>query len=144
MKKILLICGPNINLIGFRDHSHYGKTTFEDLNKMILNYCKENRVDIEIFQSNHEGEIIDKIQWARTHSDGIVINPGAYAHYSYAIRDAIEAVKIPTIDIHISNTYNRENFRHNDVLAPVCQGVIVGLGINGFFLGLKALIDIIS
>ena len=144
MKKILLIYGPNINLIGFRDPKNYGNTSFDELNKMVLEFGSKNNIDIDIFQSNHEGEIIDKIQQTRNWADGIVINPGAYTHYSYAIRDAIEAAKIPTIDIHVSNTYMRENFRHKDVLAPVCQGIITGFGINGIFLGLKGLIDIIK
>lgn len=144
MKKILLIYGPNINLIGFRDPKIYGNTSFDELNKMVLEFGSENKLDIEIFQSNHEGEIIDKIHQARNWVNGIVINPGAYTHYSYAIRDAIDAVKVPTIDIHVSNTYKREDFRQIDVLAPVCQGIITGFGINGIFLGLRGLIDMIK
>lgn len=142
--KILLIYGPNINLMGSRDLIHYGDTSFDELNQMVLKYCHDHKIDIEIFQSNHEDEIIDKIHQARSGTDGILINPGAYVHYSYAIRDAIAAVKIPTIDVHVSNTYTRETFRHKDVLAPVCQGIIIGFGIKGNFLGLQGLIDMIS
>ncbi|MDI9596534.1 MAG: type II 3-dehydroquinate dehydratase [Atribacterota bacterium] len=144
MIKLLLIFGPNINLMGSRDPSHYGDTPFDSLNQMILKYASDNKVDIDIFQSNYEGAIIDKIHEAKNWADGILINPGAYVHYSYAIRDAIAAVKIPTIDVHISNTYAREAFREKDVLAPVCQGIITGFGVNGIFLGIKGLFDIIS
>ncbi len=144
MIKIFLIYGPNLNLTGIRDKKHYGDKLFEDINKMVLEYCENNEIEITIFQSNFEGKIIDKIHEARNNANGIIINPGAYAHYSYAIRDAIEAVDIPTIDIHFSNIYNRESFRHVDVCAPVCQGLITGLGINGIFLAIKGLVDIIS
>ncbi len=144
MIKLLLIFGPNINLMGSRDPSHYGDTPFDSLNQMIIKYGSDHKVDIDIFQSNYEGAIIDRIHEAKDYADGILINPGAYVHYSYAIRDAIAAVKIPTIDVHISNTYARERFRHDDVLASICQGIIIGFGINGIFLGLNGLLDIIS
>lgn len=144
MYRIVIIYGPNLNLLGIREPSHYGGTSFDELNEMVSDFCSKNEIDIEIFQSNHEGAIIDKIHRSRKEKDGILINPGAYSHYSYAIRDAITAVNLPTILVHISNTYKRESFRHNDVIAPVCQGIITGFGINGIFLGLKALIDMIS
>lgn len=140
MKKILIIHGPNINKVGSREVIYYGEKTIQQVNSEIIKFSNEHRVHIEIFQSNSEGEIIDKIQKSINNVDGIVINPGAYTHYSYAIRDAIEDSNLPTIEVHMSNIYNREKFRRKSVIAPMCKGQISGFGINSYLLAIKALI----
>lgn len=139
--KILVINGPNLNMLGIREPEKYGNTTFAELEKDIYAYSFELNIDIESFQSNHEGEIIDKIQQSLGNFDGIVINPGAYAHTSIAIRDAISSVNIPTVEVHMTNIHAREEFRQNSYITPVCVGQISGFGINVYKLGLKALIE---
>ncbi len=140
--KFLIINGPNINLLGTREPEIYGSMTLDDINKDIANYAKELGVEIETFQSNIEGEIVDKIQQARGVFDGIVINPAAYTHTSVAIRDAISAVGIKAVEVHISNIHAREEFRKNSFIAPVCVGQIAGFGAGSYKLALKALDDI--
>lgn len=142
-KNILIINGPNINLTGERESNVYGDVPYAKMNEQIVAICAKNSVDCEIFQSNHEGAIIDKLQAARGSFDGIVINAGAYTHYSYAIRDAIASIKIPCIEVHISNIYAREEFRHTSVIAPVCAGHIAGFGVNGYLLAVRGLIKMI-
>lgn len=134
---ILVIHGPNLNLLGKRDPKVYGSATLNEVNAYIEGYFK--KVKIDFFQSNHEGEIIDKIQQSEGLYSGIVINPGAFTHYSYAIRDAIEAISIPVVEVHISNIAAREEFRHKSVLSAVVKGTIAGMGIYGYVLAVQAI-----
>ena len=137
MKKILIINGPNLNLLGTREPEIYGKTTLKDIETELKNKASKLNVEIECFQSNHEGEIVDKIHSAKNNFDAIIINPAAYTHTSVAIRDAFSSVDIPAIEVHISNVYSREEFRHNSLIAPVVVGQIAGLGIQGYLLALE-------
>lgn len=134
--KILVINGPNINLLGIREKDIYGSTTYEELCKRLKEDAEDYSVELDIVQSNIEGEIINHIHNAFENYDGIIINPGAYTHYSIAIYDAIKAVNIPTIEVHISNIYNREEYRKKSVTAPACIGQISGLGIFGYALAI--------
>lgn len=138
MKKILVIHGPNLNLLGEREPGVYGSTSFDELNAEMLERAEKLGLAVEIFQSNHEGAIIDKLHAARKDFDGVIINAGAYTHYSYAIRDAIHDIHIPVIEVHISNVQAREEFRSKSVISPVCKGTIAGFGINSYFLALYA------
>lgn len=140
--KFLIINGPNINLLGTREPEIYGSMTLDDINKDIAKCAKELGVETETFQSNIEGEIVDKIQQAKGVFDGIVINPAAYTHTSVAIRDAISAVGIKAVEVHISNIHAREEFRKNSLIAPVCIGQITGFKANSYKLALRALVDI--
>ena len=141
--KILVINGPNINLLGIREKGIYGNQDYAYLEKLINDKANELGVEVEVFQSNHEGAIIDKIQQAYYDKvDGIVINPGAFTHYSYAVRDALASVAdIPKIEVHISNVHTREEFRHTSVTVPVCNGQVVGLGLNGYLYAVQAIKD---
>lgn len=139
--KLLVINGPNLNMLGIREPEKYGKTTLAELEKELHTYSFELGINLETYQSNCEGEIIDKIQQALTTFDGIIINPGGYTHTSVAIRDAISAVNLPCIEVHLTNIYAREEFRHKSLITPVCIGQIAGLGENGYKLGMKALCD---
>lgn len=139
MKKILVLHGPNINLTGIREPDTYGRMTLEDINQYILGRAHQLGLECDIFQSNHEGALIDKIHEALNGYDGIVINAGAYTHYSYAIRDAISSVKKPCVEVHMSNIHAREPFRHESVIAPVCVGQICGFGWRSYLLGVEAL-----
>ena len=141
---ILVVHGPNLNLLGEREPGVYGEETFEKLNNDIMAKSLELNVNCEIFQSNHEGEIIDRLHKARKEYDGVLINAGAYTHYSYAIRDAISAIKIPCIEIHISNIAAREEFRKNSVIAPVCRASISGFGRDSYILGMDGLVKMVS
>lgn len=132
MKRILILNGPNLNMLGKREQSIYGSNTLEDLHAELQKVANERNVDLSFFQSNHEGELIDKIHQAKDNYEGIIINPGAFTHYSYAICDAISAVMIPLVEVHISNIYKREEFRHHSVIAPVAIGQISGLGFYGY------------
>jgi len=138
LKKILVINGPNLNLLGQREKDIYGTETLEDIAVRTNIEAKNLNVDINFIQSNHEGEIIDRIHDARGKFDVIIINPGAYTHYSIAIRDAIKAVEIPTIEVHLSNIHSREEFRNRSVIAPVCVGQISGFGGNSYILAIRA------
>lgn len=139
IKKILVIHGPNLNLLGEREPDVYGDNGIDTLNSNIIDRAKEKGLECEIFQSNHEGAIIDRLHSARKNFDGVVINAGAYTHYSYAIRDAISAIKIPCIEVHISNVDARDAFRANSVIAPVCKGSISGFGFGSYYLAIQAL-----
>lgn len=139
IKKILVIHGPNLNLLGEREPGIYGSTGIDELNKNIIARAKEQGLECEIFQSNHEGAIIDKLHAARLKFDGVIINTGAYTHYSYAIRDAIAAIKIPCIEVHISNVFARDEFRSKSVIAPVCKGSICGFGFGSYYLAVIAM-----
>ena len=142
--KILIINGVNMNMLGFREPEKYGSMTLKDLEKDLYTYSFKLGVDIETFQSNFEGEIVEKIQSAKDNFDGIVINAGAYTHTSVAIRDAISAVNLPTVEVHMTNIYKREEFRHHSYLAPVCIGQISGFGVNSYKLGLNAIVNYIK
>lgn len=139
--KLLIINGPNLNMLGIREPEKYGKTTLKDIEKELYAYSFRLGIDIETFQSNLEGEIIDKIQKALGNFDGILINPGGYTHTSVAIRDAISSVNLPCVEVHMTNVYAREEFRQKSLIAPVCIGQITGFGENSYKLGLKALAD---
>ena len=139
MKKILVIHGPNLNLLGEREPGVYGTDTFESINAEIIAHAKVYDMECDIFQSNHEGAIIDKLHEARKVYDGVVLNAGAYTHYSYAIRDAIAAIKIPVVEVHLSNIHARDGFRENSVIAPVCVGQISGFGKYSYLMGVDAL-----
>ena len=142
MRKIRVINGPNINFTGIREKGIYGSMTLEDIEKNITEKAEELGIEAECYQSNHEGEIIDYLQSCYHDGvDGIVINPGAYTHYSYAIRDAIASINIPVVEVHMSNIHKREQFRHLSVTVPVCIGQICGLGAFGYELGLRAIIE---
>lgn len=137
--KILVVNGPNLNLLGEREPDVYGKITLDNINKKMSELANELKVEIEFFQSNHEGEIVEKIGKARKNFNGIIINPAAYTHTSVAIRDAISASGLPSVEVHISNIYAREEFRHKSLIAPVCKGQISGFGINSYLLALRAI-----
>lgn len=139
-QRLLFIFGPNLNLLGERETSLYGSMSYDTLIMKIAEEAKKRGVQTEFFQSNHEGEIVDKIHQKRKEIDGIIINPGALTHYSIAVRDALSAVKIRSIEVHQSNIYAREEFRHHSVTAPVCWGQISGLGWIGYILAMDALI----
>ncbi len=139
-KRVLVIHGPNINLTGERETGVYGKDSFDAINREIRGWAEELGLElVEIFQSNSEGAIIDKIQEKRHDIDGIAANMGAYTHYSIAIRDAIASVHVPCIEVHFSNVHSREEFRHKSVIAPVCAGVVCGFGKYSYLLALQGL-----
>lgn len=143
--KILVINGPNLNFLGIREKGIYGSQDYNYLLNLLEQKSKELGIDLEVFQSNGEGEIIDRLQEAYHEGvDGIVINPGAYTHYSYAIRDALASIVCPVIEVHISNIHKREEFRHTSVTAPVCTGQIVGLGLQGYLLAMDAIMEILK
>ncbi len=139
--KILVIHGPNLNLLGEREPEIYGRITLNELNKKILEHARSRNVKVRIFQSNHEGEIIDFIHENRHWAQGIVINPAALTHYSYALRDAIAAVAIPTVEVHLSNIHKRENFRKLSVIKPLCLSQISGQGEKSYLRGIDILLN---
>ena len=141
---LLVLHGPNLNLLGLREPGVYGKETLDDINNMLHAIARENDVELRVVQSNHEGALIDALHDARTWAHGVLINPGAFTHYSYALRDAIAAIEKPCIEVHLSNVHKREEFRHRSVLAAVCVGQIVGLGWRSYTLGLMGLIGILK
>lgn len=136
--KILVIHGPNLNLLGDREESIYGKTRLEDINRELKKRAKEKGYSLEVFQSNHEGEIVDRIGKARGKVDLLILNPAAYTHTSVAIRDALLAVELPTIEVHLSHIYRREEFRQKSLVAPACVGQICGFGPQSYYLALEA------
>lgn len=142
MKKVLIMNGPNLNLLGEREPAHYGKDTLESIQNQIAAYAEKHGVETLFFQSNSEGALIDRLHQARKEVDGVVLNAGAYTHYSYALRDAISAVRLPVVEVHLSNIHARDVFRHTSVLAPVCTGQISGFGANSYLLGLQALLGL--
>ena len=143
MKKILVLLGPNLNMVGIREKGVYGAETAASIEEQIKDYALKSGFEAEIYQSNHEGDLIDKIHESRLSFDGAVINAGALTHYSYALRDAIAAVNIPYVEVHMSNIHAREEFRHHSVIAPVCVGQIAGFGKHSYFLAIMALKDLI-
>jgi 3-dehydroquinate dehydratase-2 len=141
VKHIAVIHGPNLNLLGKREVGIYGSKSMEGINSDIEAEARELDVTVEFFQSNGEGELVTFVQQCRGRADGILLNAGAYTHYSVALRDAISAAQVPTVEVHISNIYKREAFRHTSVIAPVCIGQICGFGPYSYVLGLRALIE---
>ena len=139
--RILILNGPNLNLTGTREPSVYGSTTLEDINAALSEAASALGIETEFFQSNHEGVLIDCIHEARDRFDGIIFNAGAFTHYSYAIRDAIASVDVPTVEVHMSNVAAREEFRHTSVISSVCIGTIAGFGSFSYHLALAALIE---
>ena len=139
MKSILILHGPNLNLLGRREPEVYGDWALDDINAELVSVGQDLGVQVRCFQSNSEGELIDALHEAREWAAGVVFNPGAYTHTSVALRDAISAIEIPVVEVHLSNVYAREEFRHKSLLAPVCLGKIAGFGWRSYVLGLQAL-----
>ena len=140
MQKILVIHGPNLNRLGQREPEVYGYDTLEDINTELNQAGNDLGVEVQTFQSNHEGALVDRIQQAADEVDGLVINPAAYTHTSVALRDALQMLDIPVIEVHLSNIYRRAHFRHHSMTAPAATGQITGLGKNGYLLALEALV----
>jgi 3-dehydroquinate dehydratase-2 len=139
MNKIIILNGPNLNLLGEREKKQYGSFTLEDIEKSCNDYASQNNIELSFFQSNVEGELVTQIQNARNNQDGLIINAGGYTHTSVAIHDALKILKIPIIELHISNIYNREEFRHKSLISNVAKGVICGFGAEGYVMSLNAM-----
>lgn len=144
MKKILVIHGPNLDLLGQREPAIYGKVTLKEINNALTKLAKKRKVLLKIIQSNHEGEIVDLIGKNKDKIDALLINPAAYTHTSVAIRDAISACGILTVEVHLSNIYSREEFRRKSLISPVVKGTILGFGAKSYILGLEALVDLLN
>ncbi len=139
MNKIIILNGPNLNLLGEREKNQYGNFTLKDVEKKCNEYAEENNIKLSFFQSNIEGELVDQIQNSRNNQDGLIINAGGYTHTSVAMHDALKILKIPIIELHISNIYNREEFRHKSLISKVAKGVICGFGADGYKMSLEAM-----
>lgn len=144
MKKIVVIHGPNLNMLGLREPEHYGNLTLAEIDAQLRNLAQELGVEIETHQRNGEGEIVTLIQAQFDSANALVINPAAYTHTSIAIRDAIAAVSLPVVEVHLSNIHKREEFRHKSLTAPVCSGQISGFGLSSYLLGLRAAAELIK
>ena len=142
--KILILHGPNLNLLGLREPEVYGSMSLDDINTKLAELGKELGAEIKCNQSNHEGALIDALHDAHTWASGVVFNPGGYTHTSIALRDAISAIEIPVVEVHLSNVYAREEFRHTSMISAVCKGKITGFGWRSYTLGLRALADILQ
>ena len=139
MNKIIILNGPNLNLLGEREKNQYGSLTLKEIEKDCNNYSIKNDIELSFFQSNIEGELVNKIQASRNNQDGLIINAGGYTHTSVAIHDALKILKIPIIELHISNIYNREEFRHKSLISKVARSVICGFGADGYTMSLNAM-----
>lgn len=144
MPRVLVVHGPNLNLLGTREPEIYGSTTLAEIDRALQTAARDRLVEVRSFQSNHEGAIIDAIHDARESADGIIINPGALTHYSYAVADALSSVKLPAVEVHLSNIYAREEYRRKSVVGPVVVGTICGLGWRGYLLALDALLALLD
>jgi len=142
--KVVVIQGPNLNMLGHREQNIYGPMKLEDIHNQMSAFAEQNGIEVEFFQSNLEGEIVDKIQECLGEANGIIINPAAYTHTSIAIRDAIAAVQIPTVEVHLSNVYAREEFRQKSLTAPVCAGQITGFGPFSYHMAMIAITQIMN
>ena len=139
MQKIIILNGPNLNLLGEREKNQYGSLTLKDIEQQCRNHADKNELDLSFYQSNIEGELVEKIQKSRNDHNGLIINAGGYTHTSVAIHDALKIIKIPIIELHITNIYNREDFRHKSLISKVAKGVICGFGSNGYLMALDAM-----
>ena len=139
MNKIIILNGPNLNLLGEREKNQYGNFTLKDIERKCNEYSNENDIKLSLFQSNIEGELVEQIQNSRHNQNGLIINAGGYTHTSVAIHDALKILKIPIIELHISNIYNREEFRHKSLISKLAKGIICGFGANGYIMALKAM-----
>ena len=139
MKKIIILNGPNLNLLGEREKDQYGSVTLKDIENECLEYAEKNKILLSFFQTNIEGELVNLIQDSRKDQDGLIINAGGYTHTSVAIHDALKVLKIPIIELHISNVYNREEFRHKSLISKVANGIICGFGAGGYLMSLQAM-----
>ena len=139
MIKIIILNGPNLNLLGEREKNQYGNFTLNDVEQKCNDYANKNDIKLSMFQSNIEGELVEKIQISRNNQDGLIINAGGYTHTSVAIHDALKILKIPIIELHISNIYNREEFRHKSLVSKVAKGIVCGFGSDGYIMSLNAM-----
>ena len=142
--KILILHGPNLNLLGTREPEVYGSMSHDDINAKMIELGEELGAEVTCLQSNHEGALIDALHEARTSAEGVVLNPGGYTHTSVALRDAISAIQIPVIEVHLSNVYAREEFRHVSMISAVCKGKVIGFGWRSYELGLRGLVDLLK
>ena len=139
MDKIIILNGPNLNLLGEREKEKYGNVTLKDIENNCNEFAKKNNIDLTLFQSNIEGDLVDKIQEARKEHDGLIINAGGYTHTSVAIHDALKVLKVPIIELHITNIYNREEFRHKSMISKLATSVLCGFGTDGYIMALQAM-----
>ena len=144
MAKIIILNGPNLNLLGEREINQYGNSSLDDIYKICREFSDKNNIKLTLYQSNIEGELIEKIQASRKDQDGLIINAGGYTHTSVAIHDSLKILKIPIIELHISNIYNREDFRHKSLISKVAKGVICGFGTKGYLMALKAMREFLT
>tara|TARA_B100000575_G_scaffold284442_1_gene278478 strand:+ start:428 stop:871 length:444 start_codon:yes stop_codon:yes gene_type:complete len=144
MNKIIILNGPNLNLLGEREKEKYGSISLKDVEKNCTNFAKKNKIELLLFQSNIEGELVNLIQKSRNEYDGLIINAGGYTHTSVAIHDALKVLKIPIIELHITNIYNREEFRHKSLISSLASGIICGFGTKGYIMALDAMVNILK